>query len=70
MSCPALDRRPLINTPLQRGDQARTEGLNPALSGVSTGREKPLKRFGVLERLDTPLKRGVNERACNRIPAS
>ncbi len=62
VSWPALNGRPLINTPLQRGDLALAGGWNPAWRGFHSTRETA-EAVGSLERLDTPLKRGVNERA-------
>jgi len=50
----------LINTPLQRGVCASE--VVETVSTVSTECEKPLKRFLVSHRPNTPLKRGVNER--------
>jgi len=50
----------LISTPLQRGVSASDEVRT--VSTVSTAREKPLKRFLLSSRPDTPLKRGANER--------
>src|SRR6266542_4317850 len=50
----------LINTPLQRGVCA--SNVEETVSTVSTAFEKPLKRFLLSIRPDTPLKRGANER--------
>jgi len=50
----------LMSTPLQRGVTA--SDVVGTVSTVSTGCEKPLKRFLLSSRPGTPLKRGANER--------
>src|SRR5438132_12453112 len=58
----SAERRPLINTPLQRGDGATRQC--GTVSTVSRQEQKPLKRFNLFgRRKSTSLKRGVNEKA-------
>ena len=54
----------LINTPLQRGAYAVMEMRT--VSTVSYAPPKPLKRFGAERPVNTPLKRGVNEKQLRR----